>query len=164
MEVYLLKDGEYQQLGRTEFHNYNQAIDPRMFTLEDEIPADVMRVDQTTQQVGLAQGNLSDDEVAVEVARQFFTALIAEDYAAAGQLLEGIPADKTREMFGSIKVLRIISIGPAGPHPNPETKGMVVPSTVEVQKDGQVSEWKLDRLGVRQVYNQPGRWTIFGGI
>jgi len=164
MEVYLLKDGEYQQLGRTEFRDYNQAIDPRMFTLEDEIPADVMRVDQTTQQVGLAQGNLSDEEIAVEVVRQFFTALIAEDYAAAGQVLEGIPADKMQEMFGSLKVLRIISIGPAGPHPNPETKGLVVPSTVEVRKDGQVSEWKLDRLGVREVYNQPGRWTIFGGI
>ncbi len=164
MEIHLLKDGEYQQLGRTEFHDYNQVIDPRVFTLEDEIPADVMRVDQTTQEVGLAQGDLSDEEVAVEVVRQFFTALIAEDYAAAGQVLEGIPADKMQEMFGSIKVLRIISIGPAGPHPNPETKGLVVPSTVEVRKDGQVSEWKLDRLGVRQVYNQPGRWTIFGGI
>ncbi len=164
IEIHELKDSEYQQLGRTEFHDYNQAIDPRMFTLEDEIPADVMRVDQTTQQVGLAQGDLSDEEVAVEVVRQFFTALIAEDYAAAGQVLEGIPADKMGEIFGSLKVLRIISIGPAGPHPNPETKGLVVPSTVEVRKDGQVSEWKLDRLGVRQVYNQPGRWTIFGGI
>lgn len=164
MEVYLLKDGEYQQLGRTEFHDYNQAIDPRMFTLEDEIPSDVMRVDQTTQDVGMVQGNLSDEQVAVEVVRQFFTALIAEDYAAAGQLLEGIPADKMREMFGSLKVVRIISVGPAGPHPNPQTKGLVVPSTVEVRKNGQVSEWKLDRLGVRQVYNQPGRWTIFGGI
>jgi hypothetical protein len=163
-EIHELKDGEYQQLGRTEFHDYNQAIEPRMFTLEDEIPADVLRVDQTTQQVGLAQGDLSDEEIAVEVVRQFFTALIAEDYAAAGQVLEGIPADKMGEMFGSLKVLRIISIGPAGPHPNPEVTGLVVPSTVEVRKDGQVSEWKLDRLGVRQVYNQPGRWTIFGGI
>jgi hypothetical protein len=164
MEVYLLKDNEYQHLGRTEFHDYNQTIDPGMFTLDDEIPADTMRVDQTIQEVGLVQGNLSDEEVAVEVARQFFTALIAEDYAAAGKLLGGIPADKMREMFSPIKVVRIISIGPAGPHPVPQTKGLAVPSTVEIQKDGQVSEWKLERLGVRQVFNQPGRWTIFGGI
>jgi hypothetical protein len=163
MEVYQLKDNEYQQVGLTEFHDYNQDIDPGMFTL-DEVPVDVMRVDQVSQEVGLAQGELSDEEVAVEVARRFFTALIAEDYAAAGQLLEGIPADKMREMFGPIKVLRIISIGPAGSHPIPETKGLVVPCTVEIRKDGQISEWKLDQLGVRQVYNQPGRWTIFGGI
>lgn len=163
MEVYLLKDNEYQHVGRTEFHDYNQTIDPGMFTLEDEIPADAMRVDQTTQEVGLAQGNLSDEEVAVEVARRFFTALMAEDYAAAGQFFEGVPAEKIREIFGPIKVLRIISIGPAGPHSIPETKGLAVPCVVEIQKDGQISEWKLD-FGVRQVYNQPGRWTIFGGI
>jgi hypothetical protein len=35
---------------------------------------------------------------------------------------------------------------------------------VEIEKDGEKSEMKLDRLGVRQVYNQPGRWTIFGGF
>ena len=163
MEVYQLKDNDYQQVGLMEFHDYNQPIDPKMFTL-DEIPADTMRVDQTTQEVGLAQGNLSDEEVAVEVARRFFTALMAEDYIAAGQLVEGIPAEKMREMFSPIKVLRIISIGPAGPHPIPETKGLAVPCTLEIQKDGQTSEWKLDRLGVRQVFNQPGRWTIFGGI
>jgi len=164
MKVYLLKDDEYQQVDLMEFHDYNQTIEPEVFTLDDEIPADTMRVDQTTQEVGLAQGDLTDEEAAVEVARRFFTALIAEDYAAAGQLLEGIPADKMRQMFGPTKVLRIISIGPAGPHPIPETKGLVVPCTVEIQKDGQISEWKLDKLGVRQVYNQPGRWTIFGGI
>ncbi|OHB76487.1 MAG: hypothetical protein A2Z25_08180 [Planctomycetes bacterium RBG_16_55_9] len=164
IQIYHLKDNEYQKVGVTEIHDYNQAIDPGVFTLDDEVPADVMRVDQTTQEVGLAQGELSDDEVAVEVARQFFTALMAEDYAAAGQLFEGVPVEKMREMFGPIKILRIVSVGPAAPHPIPETRGLVVPCTIEIQKDGQTSEWKLDRLGVRQVYNQPGRWTIFGGI
>jgi hypothetical protein len=164
MKVYQLKDNEYKHLGTMEFYDYNQTIEPGMFTLDDEIPADTLRVDQTTQQVGLAQGDLSDEEVAVEVARRFFTALIGEDYAAAGQLLGGIPADKMEQMFGPIKVLRIISIGQAGPHPIAETKGLVVPCTVEIRKDGQISEWKLDKLGIREVYNQPGRWTIFGGI
>jgi hypothetical protein len=164
MEVYQLEGDEYHQVGRTEFQDYNQQIDPAMFTLDNEVPADIMRVDQTTQQVGLAQGQMSDGEVAVEVVRRFFTALMAQDYATAGQLCEGLPVEKMREMFGSIKIIRIVSIGPAAPHPNPGTKGLVVPCTVEIEKNGQVSEWKLDRLGVRQVYNQPGRWTIFGGI
>ncbi|MBN2183045.1 MAG: hypothetical protein JW715_14130 [Sedimentisphaerales bacterium] len=164
MEVFQLKNDEYQQVGRTEFHDYNQAIDPRVFSLEDEIPSDVMRIDQTTHEVGLAQGDLSDDEVAVEVVRQFFTALIAEDYTSAGQLFEGIPADKMRQIFGPIKILSIISIGPAGPHPIAETKGLVVPCTVEIEHDGETAEWELETIGVREVYNQPGRWTIFGGI
>jgi hypothetical protein len=123
-----------------------------------------MRIDQTTQVVGLAQGGLSNEEIATEVAHQFFEALIAKDYDKAGKLLEGIPGKRMQQMFGNIKVLRIISVGPVAPHPNPRTKGLIVPCVVEIEKDGEISEWKLDQLGVRQVYNQPGRWTIFGGI
>jgi len=164
MDIYQLKGDEYQYIGWEEYYDYNQPIEAGMFTLDDEVPADVLRVDQTTQEVGLAQGKLSDEEIAVEVVRQFFEALIAGDYAKAGKLLEGIPSDKMQQMFGSIKFLRIVSIGPVAPHPIPETKGLVVPCTVEVEKDGQTTQWKLEQLGVRQVYNKAGRWTIFGGI
>ena len=163
-ESYRLKDGDYQYVGTQEYYDYNQTIEAKMFTLNDEVPADAMRIDQTIQDVGLAQGNLSDEKIAVEVARQFFESLIAEDYTKAGKLLEGMPADKMQQAFGDRKFLRIISIGPAGPHPIPATRGLVVPCTVEIEKDGQISEWKLERLGVRQVFNQPGQWTIFGGI
>ncbi len=163
-EFYQLKDGEYQYIGVQEYYDYNQPIEAKMFTLDGEVPDDVMRIDQTIQEVGLEQGDLSNEEIAIEVARQFFEALIAEDYAKAGRLMEGIPADTLQRNLGSIKFLRIISIGPAGPHPNPKTRGLVVPCIVEVEKDGQISEWKLDRLGIRQVFNQPGRWTIFGGF
>ena len=107
-EFYQLKDGEYQYTGVQEYYDYNQTIDAKMFTLDDEVPADVMRIDQTIQEVGLAQGNLSDEEIAVEVARQFFEALIAKDYAKAGKLLEGMPAEKIQQGFGDTKFLRII--------------------------------------------------------
>ena len=163
IELYQLKDGKYQHLGLMEFCEYNQPIDAKMFTL-DGVPDDVMRIDQTTQKIGLAQGDLSDEEIAVKIVQQFFKALIAEDYDKAGKLMEGIPAERMQQGFGHIKFLRIVSIGPVAPHPIPETKGLVVPCTVEIEKDGQTSEWKLDRLGIRQVFNQPGRWTIFGGI
>ncbi len=161
-ESYRLKGGEYEFVGQVRYLDYNNPADSEIFVLK--APADVIRVDQTTQEVGLAQGALSGEEIAVEVARQFFEALIAEDYAKAGKLLEGMPGEKMKQMFGSIKVVRIGSIGPVAPHPNPGTKGLIVPCTVEIERDGTISEWKLDRLGVRQVYNQPGRWTIFGGI
>jgi len=161
-ESYKLEDGEYKFLGRIRYLDYNNPADSEIFVLKP--PADVFRADQTTQEVGLAQGALSGEEIAVEVARQFFEALIAEDYAKAGKLLEGMPGEKMKQMFGSIKVVRVGSIGPVAPHPNPGTKGLIVPCTVEIERDGTISEWKLDRLGVRQVYNQPGRWTIFGGI
>jgi hypothetical protein len=164
IEFYRQKDSVYQLDGTTEFYNYNQPIDAAMFNLEKEVPSDVTKVDQTNQEVGLAQGNLSNDEVVVEVAKQFFEALIAKDYTKAGKLLEGMPAKKMEETFGPIKFLRIVSIGKPVPHPNPATKGVVVPCVVEIEVDGKTEEQNFDRLGIRQVYNQPGRWTIFGGI
>ena len=163
IKSYQLKDGEYKYVSLMELNGYNQPIEAKVFTL-DEVPADVVRIDQTTQAVGLEQGSLTDEEVAVEVIRRFFEALIAKDYAKAGQLLEGTPADFIQKQFGQMKFLRIISVGPAGPHPIPETKGLVVPCTVEIEHDGETAEWKLETIGVREVYNQPGRWTIFGGI
>ena len=161
-ESYKLKDGEYKFLGRIRYLDYNNPEDSEIFVLKP--PADVIRTDPT--QVGLAQGALSGEEIAVEVARQFFEALIAEDYAKAGTLFGGIPGEKMKQMFGIIKIVRIGSIGPVAPDPNPGTKGkrLIVPCTVEIEKDGKIGEWKLDRLGVRQVDNQPGRWWISGGI
>jgi len=46
-EYYQLKDGEYQYVGTQEYYDYNQTIDAKMFTLDDEVPADAMRIDQT---------------------------------------------------------------------------------------------------------------------
>ena len=163
IKFYQLKDGEYQYLSLMEFNGYNQPIEAKVFTLDD-VPAEVVRIDQTTQEVGLAQGNLTDEEVAVEVVRKFFEALIAKDYAQAGQLMEGAPADFIQKQFGQIKFLRIISVGPAAPHPIPEMKSLTVPCTVEIDKDGEIIQWKREAIGVRQVYNQPGRWTIFSDI
>jgi len=163
IKFYQLKDGEYQYQSLLELNGYNQPIDAKVFTL-DEVPTDAIRIDQTTQEVGLEQGNLTDEEVAAEVVRKFFEALIAGNYAGAGQLLEGAPADFIQKQFGQIKFIRIISVGPVGPHPNPQTRGLVVPCTVEIETDGKIIQWKLERIGVREVYNQPGRWTIFGGI
>ncbi len=165
IETYRLKDDEYEYMGVQEYYDYNQPIEAEIFTLDETlIPDDAIRIDQTTQKVGLAQGDLTDEEIAVEVVRQFFEALINQDYAKAGKLMEGIPAEKMQEGLGQVKYLRIVSIGPVAPHPRPQTNGVVVPTVVEIEKDGKISEWKLDKLGVRQVYNQPGLWTIFGGI
>jgi hypothetical protein len=163
IKFYQLKDGEYQYLSLMEFNGYNQPIEAKVFTLDD-VPAEVVRIDQTTQEVGLAQGNLTDEEVVVEVVRKFFEALIAKDYARAGQLMEGAPADFIQKHFGQMKFLRIISVGPAAPHPEPRTKGLVVPCTLEIEQDGEIIPWKREAIGVRQVYNQPGRWTIFSDI
>lgn len=165
IEKFALKEGQYVFLGSIKYLDYNQPANAEVFVLNP--PADVMRVDQTTQAVGLEQGQMTNDEVAIEVVRRFWQAVIDDDFNKAGQYLEGVPGDFLKKMFDEnlkVKFIEILSIGPVQPHPNPQTGGVVVPCRLKVQKDGQIEEMAFERLGVRQVYNQPGRWTIFGGI
>jgi len=165
IELYRLKEGEYEYENLIEYYDYNQPIDPKMFSLdEDAIPADVMRIDQTTQKIGLVQGNLTDKEIAVKVVREFYEALIAKDYAKAGRLYSGVPADKIRERWKELNVVGIISIGEPVPHPTPGVGGFQVPCKIEVEKDGVKSVYEPYGPGVRPVHGQPERWNIHGGV
>ncbi len=163
VELYKLQGGQYQKVITLEYYDYNQPIDPKMFTMDD-IPDDVMRVDQTTQEIGLAQGNLTGEEIAVKVVRQFYEALIAKDYAKAGRLFEGIPGEKIQEMFGDMNVVRIVSIGEAVPHPATGVGGFQVPCKIEIEKNGVKSIHEPYGPGVRPVHGQPDRWGIHGGV
>ena len=165
LETYRLSDGRYVLEDTGEFYDYNQPIDPVMFTF-DNLPADVMRVDQVANVIGLEQGQMTADEAAVEVVRCFWQAIIDKDYATASRLYDGVPAAMLEQGLGKLAPFRmeIVSVGPVQPHPNPQTGGVIVPCTLKGEKDGKVEELKFDRIGVRQVYNQPGRWTIFGGL
>ena len=96
-----------------------------------ELPKDIVTVDQINQKVGLEKGNLTDDEIATKVAKEFFEALIAEDYEKAGLIMEGMPAEKMKESYGSFKFRRIFEVGKPVPGPIPEMKAIQVPVTVE---------------------------------
>lgn len=167
LETYQLRDGQYCLEDTGEFFDYNQPIDPAMFTFHN-LPENIVRVDQVEQQVGLVQGDLTDDEAAVETVRRFWQAVIDRDFETAGKLMEGLPPTVVQNVVGrnlpNSFPREIVSIGPVQPHPNPATGGVIVPCTLKVEKDGRMEERTFDRLGVRQVYNQPGRWTIFGGL
>jgi len=157
------ENGNYELLGWTEFYDYNQQIEPAMFVLDD-VPSDVMRVDWTTQEIGLEQAGLSDKEIAVKVVREFYEALIAKDYAKAGQIYSGVPAAKMQERWQNINVLRIVSISEPIPHPYPGVGGFQVHCEIEIEKDGVKSILKPYGPGVRPVHGQPERWNIHGGV
>ncbi|MHC4060235.1 MAG: hypothetical protein ACYSUC_07200, partial [Planctomycetota bacterium] len=110
IEFYERRQGQDHCAHILEYYDYNQPIAAEMFVLEDEIPADAMRMDQTTQDVGLAQGDLTDEETGVELIRQFLQALIDQDYAKAGKLWGGVPAERMKKAYGQIRFIRIISI------------------------------------------------------
>jgi hypothetical protein len=159
----LTSNGAYELFVWTEFHNYNQPIDPALFSLED-VPADAMRIDRTAEDAGLEQGDLSDEEIAVRVVREFYEAVIARDYAKAGRLWGGAPAALIEGLFPDLKVVRIVSIGVPKPHPTPGVGGFMVPCQLEVEKDGVKSIYEPYGPGVRPVPNRPERWYIHGGV
>jgi len=160
-KIYSLKNGEYHNEVTVEYYEYNQPIDEQTFTLDD-VPDNVIRTDKTTQEVGLAQGDLTDDEIAVEIIRQFLEALIARDYAKAGRLFSGVPAERMQKTYGQTKFLRIVSIGQ--PTKDMPTGQFKVPCEIEIEKDGQITIWKPEHSYARQVHGQSERWEITGGF
>ena len=161
IDLFRLKDGTYEKTAAIEYLDYNQPIAASVFALT--IPADAMVIDQTSQEVGLLQGNLTEQEIAVEVVRQFMEAMIARDYTKASPLYEGIPAETLAKEFSPLKILKIVSIGE--PVPSTMTGGYKVPCVLEIEKkNGKIKQWSPNGPFVRQVHGQPGRWTICGGI
>lgn len=155
-ESYKLKDGEYIFLGRIRYLDYNNPADSEIFVLKPA--AAVIRFDQTAHDIGLAKGDMSDEESAVKLVRQFVEAAIAQDYTKASKLLANIPAGWVEEQpYQQEQVVRLISVGK--PKLNAETGSLSVPCQVEVEKDGQTSVQSIV-FCVQQVYGQSGRWLI----
>ena len=171
IEFYEQRQGRDHCAYILEYYDYNQPIAAEMFALEDEIPADAMRIDQTTQEVGLAQGNLTDEEIGVELIRQFLQALIDQDYAKAGKMWGGVPAERMEKAYGHIRVIKMISIDK--PVPCGESgqcgddhycTGVHVNCEVEIEENGKIILWKPQCVAIRQVHGQPKRWQIISGF
>jgi len=156
--TYRRQNGQWEQVQLIEYLDYNKEIDPQVFQFD--LPKDVFTVDQINRKIGLEKGNLTNDEIATKVAKQFFEALIAEDYEKAGLILEGIPAEKMKEMLGRFKFRRIVEIGKPQPGPRPEMRAIQVPVTVEMMG----SQTRKFAPLIRPVYGHPDRWGICGGI
>lgn len=161
IELYELRDGDYQHEGTIELHEYNQPIDARVFDLTNEVPADTARLDLSATRLGLAQGPLSDEAVAIEVVRQFFEALMARDYGAANRFLP-LGAAALKQQFDSVKVLRIVSVGPATRGPEPQTGAITVPCTIEIEENSQKKSITLSGIKVHRLGGQPDQWAIQG--
>ena len=157
---------EKEDFNRIEFFDYNQSFEENIFTLN--VPDDTLVIDRSTRKVGLSPGQMSIEDTAVEVVKRFLQSIIDEDCETAGLMYGGIPAEKIKESLGKQaegEILRVLSIGEATVHPNPDykDKAFVVPCTIEFTKNGQI-EQKTFHCVVREVDGQPGQWAICGGI
>jgi len=157
-ENYKLIDGKYKSLGRIRYLDYNNPADSEIFVLKP--PADVIRIDKTTHDTDLAKGDMSDEESAVKLVRQFLEAAIAEDYTKASKFLFYIPDGWVEEQpYQQEQIVRLIYVGK--PKLNSETGMLSVPCQVEVKKDGQTSVQSFAFRVVQQVNGQSKRWLIF---
>ena len=160
-ENYQIVDGQPVRTSRLDYLDYNQEPTEDVFTLNP--PADAIRVDETTQEIGLAKGDQTDEQLAVRVVREFYEAMIAGDFAKAAHL-GGIPADKMKEaFFKNTTVVRIISLGIPEPPSDPRRGGLVVPCRIEIEENG-AKTIRDFKIGVRPVYSQRDHWQIYGGI
>ncbi|MEN6428620.1 MAG: hypothetical protein ABFE13_25005 [Phycisphaerales bacterium] len=133
---------------------YNEAMDPRLFV--PDFPKDAPLMDQVTQEVGLAQGDMTVKEVAVEVVRQAMEAWAQGDYAGAGKLFGGMPPEWFTK-FDDIRPAHIVSLAEAEPIEDEDRPPYQVRCQYETERDGRKQTITLG-LAVLDVDGQPGRW------
>lgn len=147
---------------RIEFIAYNEPVDPSVFQLTG-IPDDAQVYDQVDRLVGLEQGDLTEDEIAVEVVRAGLEAAIVHDYDEVSRLMEGDPGDTIEEFideeFGA-RLVRVVSIGRPQPH---DIWGFIlcVPCEVEIENEAG-TKWIVNiKAMAKPVEYQPGdRWIV----
>jgi len=159
-EFAAVKDGKLELVSRTQFLEYNKPFTDEIWKLD--VAADAAKIDQTAIEIGLAKGTMTEEEVAAEVVKQFFEALIAKDYKKAGLLYEGMPAERVKaSSFGDIEFVRIVSIGKPFTEAQFGGGALVIKCQIEVKVNGVTSTREFSP-GVRMVYNQKERRGIFG--
>ena len=125
------------------------------------------RVDYMVSELAKVQAKHGDGyagSVRPEVWKKTFSGAIgAKDYAKAGRMYDGIPAEKVKQILGQADRVQIVSLGEPAPHARPETQFLCVPFEVEIETGGTKST-KKGTAYVRPVYNHPDHWTISDGI
>ncbi|MHC4721916.1 MAG: anti-sigma factor family protein [Planctomycetota bacterium] len=167
VDIYEIKDNRDVLLSTTEYYDYNVPIDEKMFSIADEVPEDVTKVDWLNQLIGIPQADMTDEQAAIETVRQFFQALADHDYTKAGLIFSGVSADKVKEYFGQLNVTKVISVGPTTPYPLCGEHSFSVSCEVELTApDGQNRSRKFGSVKARCGDDEmhPDRWIIHGGI
>ena len=151
----------------SQYLDYNQPIDPKVFQLE--VPKDVTVFDQINRKPGLVKGDLTEDEIARKVVREFFEALIAGDYDKAGLIYGAWPAREAegasgrgqvspdrrdRQAHAAWRLIRALRA--------PDTS-LQVPAKVEIEVKGR-REIRDYSAGVRALARKSDRRVIYGGI
>ncbi|MCH8216875.1 MAG: hypothetical protein IH892_08900, partial [Planctomycetes bacterium] len=138
VDVYSQKEGSFGGPQTWEYVDYNQPLDAAFFVLENEVSADVNVFNTVGLDLGLAQGNLSDEDITVKVVKEFLEAWMAQDYARAIEI-SGYDSPRRKQRLGdtvqNTTLTDIVEIGPPV-LPEPPLRGLVISCTLEFTTDG----------------------------
>lgn len=159
VDVEVFSDGRYMSKGTWEYIDYNRPFDPGTFDLRAEVPADANWSDTTGVVMGIEQDQLSDEEVAVRLVREFLDAWAAKDYDKAAQIHGYAVAGEVKSSTNALSkksILQVVSIG-SPVRAEGSLLGVFVPGEVEYEENGQKTVGHF-RMHVSQYAK--GRWRI----
>ena len=162
IEKFELRSKGFEHIKTLEFFDYNQPIDEMMFTLEGDVPGDVQVVDMSKVEVGLLQGDMTNQEIAEKITREFFEAVIDKDFYRAGQLYLGAPDFLVEKSFMGANLLKIISVGPGHREPDPDSNAMNSSCKILAEFGEQYYEVNAWMVRVTKVNKDKNRWLICG--
>jgi hypothetical protein len=159
VEIERFQQDNYVREGVWEYVDYNRPFDLNTFNLKAEAGADVNVSDTTDIAVGLQQGGLSDEDVAVQLVREFLDAWAAKDYDKAAHV-HGYAATGETNSLATIlsrkSILKVVSLGPPVRAEQP-LRGLIVPGEVEYEENGQR---RVMHLKTHVSPYSEGRWRI----
>jgi hypothetical protein len=162
IDKYELRNQEFQHIKTLEFFDYNQPIDQAMFALAGDVSDDAQVVDVSEVEAGLLQNDMTKEEIAVEITRQFFEAVIARDFSRAGQLYLAAPDFLVEQAFMGANLVQIVSLGPGHPDPDPDSDSMICSCKALAEFGGQYYEVDAWKVQVKRIDEDANRWLISG--
>ena len=161
VEIYQLNNDQYSKIAIWRYEDYNQPFDDALFSIKDELPEDIIELYLFGKNgAGLKQDNLSEKQIATKLAKEFLGALIDKDYTKAGNLFGGMPLEQAEEKFGTLNIVRIISMD----EPVKSMDCYKISCSLGINNNGQAVEWKPKDLYVHRAEGQENYWVITGGM
>jgi hypothetical protein len=158
---FVVRVDNYWDRGEKVYHHgievleYNESLDGKLFV--PKFPKDRLVMDQISQEVGMAQGDMTEEEVALKVVRQALEAWARGDYAKAGKLFGGVPPRLFTER-AHLRPARIISVERLDPLED-DSPPFWIACRYRSERDEPTKE-RILKLVVVDVDGQPGRWHV----
>lgn len=161
VEIYPSHEDKYGYSGTWRYEDYNQPFDDALFSIEDELPDDILKLYLFGKKdSGLKKGDLEEKEIAAKLAKEFLDALIDKDYAKVGHLFGGMSEEQAQKRFGTLNIAQVISID----EPVQKLGCYKLSCTLGINDNGRILEWKPKDVYVRKANNQDDYWVIVAGI